>query len=82
MTDVFTSKRASLTGTLRTHPQIRGGVRKDGRWLKENICDDGELTQKATCKDFLQVQNEDGREIRRERKFYNFNMMQKTTTEE
>ena len=49
--------------------------------MKENIYDDGELTQKATCKDFLQVQNEDGRGIRRERKFYNFNMMQKTTTE-
>ena len=28
-----------------------------------------------TCKDFLQVQNEGGREVRRERKFYNLDMI-------
>ena len=36
-----------------------------------NIYEDGELSEWATCKDFLQVQNEGGREVRRERKFYN-----------
>ena len=41
----------------------------------KNIFDDGELEQAATCKDFLQVQNEGGREVRRERKFYNLDMI-------
>lgn len=41
----------------------------------KNIYDDGELGEKATCKDYLQVQNEGGREVRRERKFYNLDMI-------
>lgn len=41
----------------------------------KNIFDDGELEQEATCKDFLQVQNEGGREVRRERKFYCLDMI-------
>ena len=41
----------------------------------KNIYEDGELEQEATCKDFLQVQNEGGREVRRERKFYNLDMI-------
>jgi hypothetical protein len=32
---------------------------------------DGELDQAATCKDYLQVQTEGGREVSRTRKFYN-----------
>lgn len=41
----------------------------------KNIYEDGELDIKATCKDFLQVQNEGSREVRRERKFYNLDMI-------
>lgn len=41
----------------------------------KNIYDDGELDEKATCKDCLQVQSEGGREVRRERKFYNLDMI-------
>ena len=41
----------------------------------KNIYEDGELDIEATCKDFLQVQNEGGREVRRERKFYNLDMI-------
>ena len=41
----------------------------------KNIYEDGELDVGATCKDFLQVQNEGGREVRRERKFYNLDMI-------
>lgn len=41
----------------------------------KNIYEDGELDLEATCKDFLQVQNEGGREVRRERKFYNLDMI-------
>ena len=33
------------------------------------------MDEGATCKDFLQVQNEGGREVRRERKFYNLDMI-------
>lgn len=40
-----------------------------------NVYNEGELEQSATCKDFLQVQNEGGREVRRERKFYNLDMI-------
>ena len=40
-----------------------------------NFYEDGELSEWATCKDFLQVQNEGGREVRRERKFYNLDMI-------
>lgn len=41
----------------------------------KNIYEDGELDTKATCKDFLQVQNEGGRRVRRERKFYSLDMI-------
>lgn len=41
----------------------------------KNIYEDGELNEWATCKDFLQVQNEGGREVRRERKFYNLDII-------
>ena len=41
----------------------------------KNVYADGELSEWATCKDFLQVQNEGGREVRRERKFYNLDMI-------
>lgn len=41
----------------------------------KNIYEDGELDLEVTCKDFLQVQNEGGREVRRERKFYNLDMI-------
>lgn len=41
----------------------------------KNVHEDGELDEGATCKDFLQVQNEGGREVRRERKFYNLDMI-------
>lgn len=36
-----------------------------------NIFKDGELTKKSTCKDFLQVQIEGGRRVKRRMKFYN-----------
>jgi len=36
-----------------------------------NIYAEGELNEKATCKEFLQVQNEGNRQIQRVRKFYN-----------
>lgn len=41
----------------------------------KNIYEDGELDMGATCKDFLQVQTEGGREVQRERKFYNLDMI-------
>lgn len=37
----------------------------------KNIHQSGELDEAATCKEILQVQNEGGREISRNRKFYN-----------
>jgi hypothetical protein len=37
----------------------------------KNIFDEGELEEKATCKDFLQVQIEGKREVKRARQFYN-----------
>jgi hypothetical protein len=37
----------------------------------KNIFQEGELDEAATCKDFLQVQTEGGRQIQRSRKFYN-----------
>jgi hypothetical protein len=37
----------------------------------KSIYEDGELQEAATCKDFLQVQNEGGRDVQRLRKFYN-----------
>ncbi|MFE8069871.1 RhuM family protein [Marinobacteraceae bacterium S3BR75-40.1] len=37
----------------------------------KNIYGEGELAEEATCKDFLQVQSEGGREVKRKRKHYN-----------
>jgi len=37
----------------------------------KNIFEEGELEEKATCKDFLQVQKEGAREVKRKQKFYN-----------
>jgi hypothetical protein len=37
----------------------------------KNIFEEGELEEKATCKEFLQVQKEGNREVKREQKFYN-----------
>lgn len=37
----------------------------------KSIYEEGELVQEATCKDFLQVQNEGGRTVQRQKKFYN-----------
>jgi hypothetical protein len=37
----------------------------------KNIFEEGELDEGATCKDFLQVQKEGSREIKRTQKFYN-----------
>lgn len=37
----------------------------------KNIFEEGELDEAATCKDFLQVQNEGSREVKRTQKFYN-----------
>ena len=37
----------------------------------KNIFKEGELEEKATCKEFLQVQKEGNREVKREQKFYN-----------
>jgi len=37
----------------------------------KNVFADGELDESATCKDFLQVQEEGGRSVKRQRKLYN-----------
>ncbi len=37
----------------------------------KNIYEEGELDEKATCKDYLQVQKEGNREVSRKQKFYN-----------
>lgn len=41
----------------------------------KNIYGDGELSEDATCKDYLQVQTEGEREVNRSRKFYNLDMI-------
>jgi len=41
----------------------------------KNIYSDGELMEESTCKEFLQVQNEGGRQIERHVKHYNFQMI-------
>ena len=41
----------------------------------KNIYEDGELEPDSTCKDYLQVQIEGSREVQRERKFYNLDMI-------
>lgn len=40
-----------------------------------NIYEDGELIVDSTCKDYLQVQSEGDRDVRRSRKFYNLDMI-------
>ncbi len=37
----------------------------------KNIFEEDELDEKATCKEFLQVQKEGNREVKRKQKFYN-----------
>lgn len=37
----------------------------------KNIFEEGELEEEATCKDFLQVQKEGNRDVKRKQKFYN-----------
>lgn len=41
----------------------------------KNVYKDGELEEEATCKDYLQVRNEGGRDVQRARKFYNLDMI-------
>ena len=41
----------------------------------KHIYEDGELEQEATCKSYLQVQMEGNRQIRRDTKFYNLDMI-------
>ncbi len=41
----------------------------------KNIYNDGELDIESTCKDFLQVQTEGVRDVQRDRKFYNLDMI-------
>ena len=41
----------------------------------KHIYEDGELEQRATCKSYLQVQMEGNRQIRRDTKFYNLDMI-------
>ena len=41
----------------------------------KHIYEDGELEQRATCKSYLQVQMEGNRQIRRDTKFYNLDML-------
>ena len=41
----------------------------------KNIYQDGELEEISTCKKYLQVQTEGSREVKREQKFYNFDMI-------
>lgn len=40
-----------------------------------NIFKEGELTEKGTCKDYLQVQNEGGRKVKRNIKLYNLDII-------
>ena len=39
----------------------------------KNIFEEGELEERTTCKDYLQVQQEGNREVKRKQKFYNPN---------
>ena len=41
----------------------------------KSICDDGELNETATCKDYLQVRPEGGREVQRWLRHYNLDMI-------
>lgn len=42
---------------------------------KGDIYADGELEEDSTCKEFLQVQTEGSRQIKRNKKHYNFRMI-------
>ena len=41
----------------------------------KNIFEEGELEEQSTCKDFLQVQKEGKREVKRKQKFYNLDVI-------
>ena len=41
----------------------------------KNIFEEGELQEDATCKDFLQVQQEGNRMVERKQKFYNLDVI-------
>jgi hypothetical protein len=41
----------------------------------KNIFKEGELTEKETCKDYLQVQNEGGRKVKRNLRLYNLDII-------
>jgi len=41
----------------------------------KNIFEEEELDEEATCKDFLQVQKEGSREVKRKQKFYNLDVI-------
>ena len=41
----------------------------------KNIYSDGELVEESTCKDYLQVQNEGNRKVKRSVKIYNLDMI-------
>lgn len=41
----------------------------------KNIFKESELEEKATCKDFLQVQKEGGREVKRKWNYYNLDVI-------
>ena len=41
----------------------------------KNIFEEGELDEKATCKDYLQVQMEGGRKVKRKQRFYNLDVI-------
>lgn len=41
----------------------------------KNIYEDGELDEESTCKEFLQAQTEGTRQIKRNKKHYNFRMI-------
>lgn len=41
----------------------------------KNIYDEGELEEQATCKDFLQVEKEGTRNVNRNRKYYNLDVI-------
>ena len=41
----------------------------------KNIYEDGELSETATCKNYLQVQTEGSRRVRRDTKFYSLDMI-------
>ena len=66
--DTVWLSQAQMANLLQVRPQnITMHIR--------NVYKEGELEQSATCKDFLQVQNEGGRLITRNIKFYNLDVI-------